>query len=216
MWTRRVPISITKNTYSRRSNTVSTCRKSHASNHLPGRNFRQVGSDPRRRRAKLRAGKDPADPCPPHPIIESKHFALDPAVPPQGTPRGETDHQLADLDSDRRATRPVRESPVPGDQRAVPAQQRAGRHQPKTAQPAREQPAQRGKNRPVGQSSSGRPACRPSTATSWRKTTISASLAASLRLSNASQPKHTSHHQVEQPQRHGHHHLRRPAPPSRR
>jgi hypothetical protein len=38
------------------------------------------------------------------------------------------------------------------------------------------------------QSNCGRPACRRSTATSWRKTSTSASLAASLRLSSASQP----------------------------
>ena len=155
---------------------------------------------PPRRRAKLRGGKDPADRALPHAIAECKHFALDPAVPPGGILRGEADHQLADLDSDRRSARPVREGPLPGDQPPVPAQQRAGRHQPKSAQPARE-PGQRGKNRSVGPVQPG-PTSLP---TQHRHLMAQDEYLRVLgRVATAEQRKpaeHTSHHQIEQPDR---------------
>ena len=63
---------------------------------------------------------------------------------------GEPLDQRGDLGADRRPSGPVRVSPFPGDQAAVPPQDGAGRDQAVHPQPCRQEPDQRGEDRPVG------------------------------------------------------------------
>jgi hypothetical protein len=61
-------------------------------------------------------------------IAEADQFTVNPAMPPGRVLLGDSQHEVADLASDRwPAGSGVRIGPVPGDQLAMPAQQRRGR-----------------------------------------------------------------------------------------
>jgi len=102
-----------------------------------------------RRRANPSCGQDTADRAGPDPVPQSDQFTLDTVVPPARIRRSQPQDQLPNLHADRWAPGPVRIRPVPGDQAAVPGQQRRGGDQPTPAQPARQDPTQRAQHRPV-------------------------------------------------------------------
>ena len=107
-WTRRVPSSMKNNTYSRRSQTVSTVKKSQAT--IPAacwrRNARQVvvvgrgaGSSPWRRSVVRIAVAETR-------IAEPEQFALDALVAPARVLPGQADDQLLQLLVERRSPGP--------------------------------------------------------------------------------------------------------------
>jgi hypothetical protein len=98
---------------------------------------------------------------------------------------------------------PVRVGPVAGDQAAVPAQDGGGSNQPVQPQPWRQQPDQRGEDRPVCPVEPCRGLVRRSTATSCRSTSSSASFEADDRPSRASQPQTPDEDEIEQAKGHG-------------
>ena len=75
-------------------------------------------------RAEPGGGQDPADRARAHAVSEPGEFALDAAVSPGRILLGQAQHQVTDLVADRWAAGPVRIGPFPGDQAAVPGQQR--------------------------------------------------------------------------------------------
>jgi hypothetical protein len=63
-------------------------------------------------------------------VAEAEELALDAPVPAARVLHGQLLDQLADLIRDRRASGGVRVGPFARDQAPVPAEQRAGRHDP--------------------------------------------------------------------------------------
>ena len=94
--------------------------------------------------------EDPADGRGGDPVAELAQLALDALVAPRGVVPGEPFDQRGDLVGQRRAAGAVRVGPLPGDQASVPAQNRRRGHQPVVLQRLRQQPDQRGQDRPVG------------------------------------------------------------------
>jgi hypothetical protein len=89
---------------------------------LPGR------SRPARRRVDAGLVQDLPDRAGRDLVAEADQFTADPAMPPAGVLLGHSQHQLTDLGADRWSSGcGVRVGPVPGDQPAVPAQQRRRR-----------------------------------------------------------------------------------------
>ncbi len=78
----------------------------------------------------LQGLEDPADRGRADPMAELEQLALDPQVAPAVVFGGEPLDQHGDLGADRRSSDPVRVSPLPGDQVAVPPENGAGRDQP--------------------------------------------------------------------------------------
>src|SRR5204863_8149244 len=64
----------------------------------------------------LQGLEDPADRGGADPVAELEQLALDPQVSPAGILRSEPPDERGDLGADRRASRPVRIGPFPGDQ----------------------------------------------------------------------------------------------------
>jgi hypothetical protein len=121
-----LPTSITKKQYRRWSVTAQSTWKKAGGQHRrslrvqeppPGR----IGAPPRSRRDPQRL-ENPADRGRADPVAEREQLALDPLVPPAVVLGGEPLDQRGDLGADRRPSGPVRVSPFPGDQAAVPAQ----------------------------------------------------------------------------------------------
>jgi hypothetical protein len=145
--TARVSISITNSTYTRRSSTVSTCRKSQA--RMPDawatRNCRQVG-DARRGagRARQRPGSGGSSPPPPgtpgRPARLECAGTLSAGSPTPVAP------QARGPPPDRRASRSARVRPLPLDKASVPGQQGARSHDPVQPQLPRQQPRQGGEH----------------------------------------------------------------------
>jgi len=94
--------------------------------------------------------QDPADRGRADPVAEFQQLALDPLVPPAVVLGGEPFDQRGDLGADRRPSCPVGVGPLASDQAAVPPQDSAGGDQPVHPQPSRQEPDQRGEDRPVG------------------------------------------------------------------
>ena len=147
-----------------------------------------VGAPPGCRR-DLQGLEDPADGGCADPVADLEQLTLDPLVAPAVVLGGEPLDQRGNLSADRRPSRTVRIGPLAGDQAAVPAQVGAGGDQPVRSQPCRQEPDQRGEDRPVGPAGRGRGFARRSTATSCRSTSSSASLKADDRPSRTSQPQ---------------------------
>ena len=83
-------------------------------------------------------------------VAEPGQFAVyAPISPPRVLPC-QLQRQVSDLPADRWPTPPVRVGPFPGDQAAMPGQQRSRRHQTAPAERAGQQPGQRCQDRPVG------------------------------------------------------------------
>jgi hypothetical protein len=149
-WTRRVSISITKKTYRRLRNTVSTCRKSQASrpDAWEVRNCRQVGE------ARRVPGQALPQPGSGGPSLRrcgarGRRAHLGCADGPSGVLPCQPDGQVTDLTGDRRAPGPGRAGTVSCDQLAVPGQQRAGRGDPVAAQPGRQDTRQSGQDHSI-------------------------------------------------------------------
>jgi hypothetical protein len=96
-----------------------------------------------RRRADPGTGEDPTDRARTDPITEPDQFTLNPAMPPAWILPGQPYNKIPHLVADRRTTRPVRIRPLPGDQAAMPGQQRGGSDDPVLPQYAGQQPRQR-------------------------------------------------------------------------
>jgi len=89
------------------------------------RNCRQVESVCRFGAGGIcRAFVDPADRGGADPVAELEQLALDPQVSPAGILRSEPPDERGDLGADRRASRPVRMGPFPGDQPVHPQSSR--------------------------------------------------------------------------------------------
>jgi len=73
-------------------------------------------------------------------VPESDEFALDAAMPPTRILPGKSDDQFAQLIINHGPSWPVGVRPFPGDQTAMPRQQRAQRHDAVPAQFAGQQP----------------------------------------------------------------------------
>jgi len=115
------------------------------------RNCRQVESVCRFGAGGIcRAFVDPADRGGADPVAELEQLALDPQVSPAVVPGSEPPDERGDLGADRRASRPVRIGPFPGDQAAVPPQHCAGRDQPVHPQSSRQELDEGGEDRAVG------------------------------------------------------------------
>ena len=83
-------------------------------------------------------------------MTELEQLALNLLVSPAVVLGGEPLDECGDLGADRRPSHSVRVGPVAGDQAAMPAQESAGGYQPVRSQPWRQEPDQRGEERPVG------------------------------------------------------------------
>ena len=105
---------------------------------------------PFRRGRDLQGLEDPADRGGADPVAEPEQLTLDPLVSPAVILAGEPLDQHDDLSGDRRAARPVRVSPLPGNQAAVPAQHGPRSDQPLNPQISGQEPDQRGEDRAVG------------------------------------------------------------------
>jgi hypothetical protein len=119
-------------------------------------------------------------------VAEPAQLALDPDYAPPGILPGQAQDKRDELVRDRRAARWPGLPPSGRHQPLVPAQQRAGRHDPPGPQRFRHDPRQSGQDRPV-QDMRGLGSVRRSTATSCRSASISTSLAEEDRASSASQ-----------------------------
>jgi hypothetical protein len=138
-WTRRLPTLVANSTYGRRSNTVSTVNKPTARircawarrNYPPGhRRPLRGGINPGTREKRPdHAGSDP--------VAQPAQLAMDPAVAPGRVLCGQSQHQVADLDGDRRPAASARIRPPSTDQVPTPPQQRARLHEQAAPQPAR-------------------------------------------------------------------------------
>ena len=93
--------------------------------------------------------EDPADRGGADPVPEFQQLALDPLVSPAVVLSGEPLDQHGDLSGDRRAARPVRVSPLPGNQAAVPAKHGLWCNQPVRPQASGQEPDQHGEDRAV-------------------------------------------------------------------
>ena len=93
--------------------------------------------------------KDPADRGSADPVAELEELALDPLVSPAVVLGGESPDERGDLGADRRPARPVRISPLPRDQAAMPPEHGAGCDQPVHPQPSGQEADQRGEHRAV-------------------------------------------------------------------
>ena len=122
-------------------------------------------------------------------MAELEQLALDLLVTPAVVFGGEPLDQRGDPVVDRGPSRPVRVGPFPGDQTPMPPQDAAGGDQPARPQLPWQEPDQRGETARAAQSSRGRGVVRPSTATSCRRTSSSASLEADERPSRTIQPQ---------------------------
>jgi len=111
----------------------------------PGR----VGA-PLGRRRDLQRLQDPADRRCADPMAELEQLALDSLVSPAVVLGGDPLDERGDLGADWRPSRPVGVGPLAGDQAAVPPQDGARGDQPVRSQRSREQPDQRGEDRPLG------------------------------------------------------------------
>jgi hypothetical protein len=98
----------------------------------------------------LQRSEDAADRGSADPVAEFPELALDPLVSPAVSLAGEPLDQDGDLGGDRRAARPVRVRPLPGNRAAVPAQHGSRGDQPVRPQAAGQKPDQRGEDRAVG------------------------------------------------------------------
>jgi hypothetical protein len=98
----------------------------------------------------LQGFEDPADGGCADPVAELEQLALDPLVSPNVVLGGEPLDECGDLGADWRPSHSVRVGPVAGDQAAMPAQDSAGGYQLVRLQPWRQEPDQRGEERPVG------------------------------------------------------------------
>ncbi len=76
--------------------------------------------------------------------------SMDPLVAPGVVLGGEPGDERGELRADRRPSGLVRVGPFAGDEAAVPAQDGAGGDEPVRSQPGRQEPDQRGEDRPVG------------------------------------------------------------------
>lgn len=83
-------------------------------------------------------------------MAELEQLALDPLVSPAVVLDREPLDQGGDLSVNRRPSRPVRVSPLTGDQAAVPPQHGAGGDQPVHPQLPRQEPDERGEDGAVG------------------------------------------------------------------
>jgi hypothetical protein len=83
-------------------------------------------------------------------VAALEQLTLDALVPLAAVLGGEPLDERGDLRADWRSFCPVRVGPLAGDQAAVPAQDGAGRDQPVYPQRSRQEPDQRGEDRPVG------------------------------------------------------------------
>ena len=83
-------------------------------------------------------------------MAELEQLALDPLVSPAVVLGGEPLDQRGDLGAEWRPSCPVRVGPLAGDEAAVPTQDGAGGDQPAHPQVRRQEPDQRGEDRPVG------------------------------------------------------------------
>ena len=97
----------------------------------------------------LQGLEDPADGGCADLVAEFEEFALDSLVSPVVVLGGEPPDKHGDLGADRRPSRPVRVSPLAGDQAAMPAQDGAGGYQPVHPQLRWQKPDERGEDRPV-------------------------------------------------------------------
>ena len=104
---------------------------------------------PRWRRDAVGA-QDLADGGGSHPMPEPVQLALDPDHAPPGVLPRQAHDQRDELLRDRRASRRPGLTPLHRHQAPVPAQERAGRHDPPGPQPLRHDPGERGEHGPVG------------------------------------------------------------------
>src|SRR4029453_2044955 len=127
----RVANSTANRTYSRRSRTVSTVKKSTATTPVAWarRNCRQVSADrldpdPRRRAVgwSTRCWPDPA------PVAQAAQLAVDAPISPGRVLPGQSQHQRADLRPHRWPATLVRIGPAALYQGSMPAQQRRRLH----------------------------------------------------------------------------------------
>ena len=94
-----------------------------------------------RRRTNPVGCQDPADRAGADPMTQTDQLTLDTAMPPARILRSEPQDQVPNLSRQWRASGPVRIRPVPGDQTAVPGQQRRRGDQPgRRNQPGRTLP----------------------------------------------------------------------------
>jgi len=147
MCTALVSISITNSTYTRRSSTVSTCRKSQA--RMPDAwaartAARSATSAAARDRGQRQPGSVGSSPPPPG--TQARQLALDAPVPPARVLQRQLLHQCPRLGWDRRPAQGIRIGPFPLDQAAVPGQQCARRHDPVQPQAPRQHPGQGGEH----------------------------------------------------------------------
>jgi hypothetical protein len=82
-------------------------------------------------------------------VAESEHVALNPLVSPVGILSGQLRDQIDDRVLDWRASGPVRITPLPRYQPAMPAQNRARSDQPTVPDGPRQEPTQRGEQRAI-------------------------------------------------------------------
>jgi hypothetical protein len=150
--TSRVPTSITKKTYKRRSITVSTEKKSHAS--VPAawartksrhRSSARRGAGPKPARFRIRRIIAPLIACP-----RFLSFPRIRSYPQQEFSRASLTTNATITGSRRWPARSSpRIGPLTGDQSPVPAQQRARRHQPMHTQRLRQHPSQPRQDRTI-------------------------------------------------------------------
>ena len=124
-------------------------------------------------------------------VAEADQFALHAQVSPAWVLGGQTDDELLDCRCSRGTSAPAACGvvPLPGDQPAMPGQDR-GRRDRKDLGPARtrQQPGQGRQPHPIGRCVADPDNLRRSTAFSWRNTSSSASLLRSFRTNTAIRP----------------------------
>ena len=101
-------------------------------------------------RRNLQGLENPADRGCADPVAELEQLTVDPLVSPAVVPGGEPPGQRGDLGTDRRPSRPVRVSPLAGDQAAVLPQDGARGDQPVHPQLCRQEPDESGEDHAVG------------------------------------------------------------------
>jgi len=195
-WTRRVETSSTNRTYRRLRKTVSAGRSRRprslglgGQELLPGQagaawcrvDAASFGEQPHRARCDL--------------LSKPGQFTVDAPVAPRRVLRCHRQDQATQFWHRRGPTGlAVRVGPAAVDQVPMPAQHCLWRHESMEPMLCWEEAGQRRETARSGQKERGRLTCRPKTATSWRKTRISAFLDACARASSPSQP--TSWHKL--------------------